>query len=149
MNPKQRYEAQKRAYKDGDMAEVQRLAQAARDLLAEERMSGSWEDAKRTLDEMSFPNVVPTDPNVTEYSGEFHLRGKHPLMSYRAILDPVLGFECEGKWSLCRECAVNQLRNQYLIIYHTDRPACYIKHFYYHGKAVDHTLEEVERIFSV
>lgn len=121
---------QKDYYLKGNMEMVKKMAQEAKKKINLANPL-TWDEAKKQLDNMSFPD--------TEFF-EFHNRESHPtkkerhnLLTYinKEPLD-VMGFEMQAKYNYCPEC--KEVITKKMTIFNDFDNCCYEKYILQQGR---------------
>lgn len=111
-----------------------------------------WEEAKKQLDSMNFPNEINSWKETVDQESHYFKSKKtgrsHNLLTYSTYLQPINGYEVEAKYNYCREC--EEVRNKALRIYNNQDSLIYEKWFTYHGKDTTQrdVLDIVKEVFA-
>lgn len=98
----------------------------------------NWEEAKKTLDSLSFPDSGFKEINLNErhWEGEGRKYRPHTLKSFAQNLSPIGRNPVEAHYNVCPECSAGMAvdtRNKFLIMFDNAGGRSYKKNFIKNG----------------
>lgn len=116
-----------------------------------------WEDAKRELAVIGFPEGVDFGEDMLCDESHVVDRTSHSLKTYEKDIIPIGEYAVMAKYNVCPEC--REVRNKYLVVFNDRENKAYRKWFVRHGETIlvtkvknpakqEHKLSDLEMDFT-